>query len=55
MIIEWIYIKIKSNDIIRFLRGQFDLIMGQLKFNYVEELIWVQWKDSIKCNDLIIL
>jgi len=25
-------IKIKSNDIIKFLIGQFDLIMGQIKF-----------------------
>jgi hypothetical protein len=31
MIIRWIYIKIKSNDIIRFLIGQFNLIMGQIK------------------------
>jgi hypothetical protein len=26
------FIKIKSNDIIKFLIGQFDLIMGQIKF-----------------------
>jgi hypothetical protein len=32
MIIERIYIKIKSNDIIKFLIGQFDLIMGQIEF-----------------------
>jgi len=32
MIIEWICIKIKSNDIIKFLIGQFDFIMGQIKF-----------------------
>jgi hypothetical protein len=25
-------LKIKSNDIIKFLIGQFDLIMGQIKF-----------------------
>jgi hypothetical protein len=31
MIIERVRIKIKSNDIIRFLIGQFDLIMGQIK------------------------
>jgi hypothetical protein len=31
MIIERIYIKFKSKDIIRFLIGQFDLIMGQIK------------------------
>ena len=31
MIIGQIYIKIKSNDIIRFLIGQFDLIMDQIK------------------------
>jgi hypothetical protein len=28
MIIGWICIKIKSNNIIKFLIGQFDLIMG---------------------------
>jgi hypothetical protein len=32
MIIGQICIKIKSNDIIKFLIGQFDLIMGQIKF-----------------------
>jgi hypothetical protein len=32
MIIERICIKIKSNDIIKFLIDQFDLIMGQIKF-----------------------
>jgi hypothetical protein len=32
MIIGRICIKIKSNDIIKFLRDQFDLIMGQIKF-----------------------
>jgi hypothetical protein len=32
MIIGWIDIKIKSKDIIKFLIGQFDLIMGQIKF-----------------------
>ena len=32
MIIGWICIKIKFNDIINFLMGQFDLIMGQIKF-----------------------
>jgi len=32
MIIGRICIKIKSNDIIKFLIGQFDLIMGQIKF-----------------------
>ena len=47
MIIRRICIKIKSNDIIKFLIGQFDLIMGQI--------IWVQLKDLIKCTDLIIL
>jgi hypothetical protein len=31
MIIGWIYIKIKSNDLIRFLIGQFNLIIGQIK------------------------
>jgi len=31
MIIEKIYIKIKSRDLIRFLIGQFDLIMSQIK------------------------
>jgi hypothetical protein len=31
MIIGQIYIKIKSNDIIRFLIGQFDLIIDQIK------------------------
>jgi len=31
MIIGWIYTKIKSKDITRFLIGQFDLIMGQIK------------------------
>ena len=31
MIIEQIYINIKSNDLIRFLIGQFNLIMGQIK------------------------
>jgi hypothetical protein len=31
MIIGWICIKIKPKDIIRFLIGQFDLIMGQIK------------------------
>jgi hypothetical protein len=31
MIIGRVCIKIKSNDIIRFLIGQFDLIMGQIK------------------------
>jgi hypothetical protein len=39
MIIGQICIKIKSKDIIKFLIGQFDLIMGQI------ELIWVQIKD----------
>jgi hypothetical protein len=32
MIIERIYIKIKSNNMINFLIGQFDLITGQIKF-----------------------
>ena len=32
MIIGRICIKIKSNDIIKFLRDQFDLIMGQIEF-----------------------
>jgi hypothetical protein len=32
MIIGQIYIKIKSSDIIKFLIGQFDLIMGQIEF-----------------------
>jgi hypothetical protein len=32
MIIERICIKIKANDIIKFLIGQFDLILGQIKF-----------------------
>jgi hypothetical protein len=32
MIIGRICIKIKSNDIITFLIGQFDLIIGQIKF-----------------------
>jgi hypothetical protein len=32
MIIGRICIKIKSNDIIKFLIGVFDLIMGQIKF-----------------------
>jgi hypothetical protein len=32
MIIGWICIKIKFKDLIKFLIGQFDLIMGQVKF-----------------------
>jgi hypothetical protein len=32
MIIGRICIKIKVNDIIKFLTGQFDLILGQIKF-----------------------
>jgi len=32
MSIGRICIKIKSNDIINFLMGQFDLIMGQIEF-----------------------
>jgi hypothetical protein len=32
MIIGRICIKIKSSDIIKFSIGQFDLIMGQIKF-----------------------
>jgi hypothetical protein len=32
MIIERICMKIKSKDIIKFLIGQFDLIMGQFEF-----------------------
>jgi len=32
MSIGRICIKIKSNDIIKFLMGQFDLIMGKIKF-----------------------
>ena len=32
MIIGQICIKIKSKDIIKFLIGQFDLIMGQIEF-----------------------
>jgi hypothetical protein len=32
MIIGWICIKIKSNDIIKFLIDQFDLIMSQIEF-----------------------
>jgi hypothetical protein len=32
MIIGQICITIKSNDIIKFLIGQFDLIMGQIEF-----------------------
>jgi hypothetical protein len=32
MSIGRICIKIKSNDIIKFLMGQFDLIMGQIEF-----------------------
>jgi hypothetical protein len=55
MITGWIFIKIKSKDIIKFLISQFDLIMGQIKFNYVWELIWVQLKDLIRYKDLIIL
>ena len=35
IIIRRICIKIKSNDIIRFLIGQFELIIGQIKVNYV--------------------
>jgi hypothetical protein len=31
MIIGWICIKIKFKNIIKFLIGQFDLIMGQIK------------------------
>jgi hypothetical protein len=31
MIIGWICLKIKPKDIIRFLIGQFDLLMGQIK------------------------
>jgi hypothetical protein len=31
MIIGWICIEIKSNGIIKFLIGQFDLIMSQIK------------------------
>jgi hypothetical protein len=31
MVIEQIYIKIKPKDIVRFVIGQFDLIMGQMK------------------------
>jgi len=31
MIIGRIYLKIKPKDIIRFLIGQFDLIMGQIE------------------------
>jgi hypothetical protein len=49
MINGQICIKIKSNDIIKFLIGQFDLIMDQI------ELIWVQIKDLVKCKDLTIL
>ena len=30
--IKWFCIKIKSNNIIKFLIGQFDLIMGQIEF-----------------------
>jgi hypothetical protein len=32
MIIGRICIKIKSNDMIKFLIGQFDLIIGQIEF-----------------------
>jgi hypothetical protein len=32
MIIGWICIKIKSNDIIKFLIDQFDLIISQIEF-----------------------
>jgi translation initiation factor IF-1 len=32
MIIGRICIRIKSNDIIKILMGQFDLIMGQIEF-----------------------
>jgi len=32
MIIRRIWIKNNSNNIIKFLIGQFDLIMGQIKF-----------------------
>jgi hypothetical protein len=32
MIIGWICIKIESNDIIKFLIGQFDLITSQIIF-----------------------
>jgi hypothetical protein len=48
--------KIKPSDIIRFLIGQFDLIMSQIK-NLImfKKLIWVKLKDLIKCKDLIIL
>jgi hypothetical protein len=35
MIIGQICIKIKSKDIIRFLIGQFDLIMSQFEVNYI--------------------
>jgi hypothetical protein len=31
MIIGRIYIKVKSKDMIKFLIGQFDLILGQIK------------------------
>jgi len=32
MIIGWICIKITSKDLIKFLIGHFDLIMGQIEF-----------------------
>jgi hypothetical protein len=31
MVVEQIYIKMKPKDIIKFVLGQFDLIMGQMK------------------------
>jgi hypothetical protein len=31
MVVEQIYIKMKPKDIIKFVIGQFDLIMGQMK------------------------
>ena len=32
MIIGWIYIKIKFEDLIKLLIGQFDLVMGLIKY-----------------------
>jgi hypothetical protein len=35
MIIGWIYIKIKSKDLIRFLIDQFNLIISQIKILFM--------------------
>jgi len=53
MIFWWICINVKSEDLIRLLIGQFDLIMGPIKGLIKFKINLVKLKDLVKCKDLI--